>query len=70
MNAGKREDILGRIREALRVPAPRLHAGHGTAPAQSSQPDRGHGFRQCLPTQRVSLTCSKETASNSKPTFS
>jgi L-lactate dehydrogenase complex protein LldG len=33
MNSGKREDILGRIREALRVPAPRLHAGHSTAPA-------------------------------------
>ena len=33
MNSGKREDILGRIREALRVPAPRLHAGHGAAPA-------------------------------------
>jgi L-lactate dehydrogenase complex protein LldG len=33
MNFGKREDILGRIREALRVPAPRLHAGHGAVPA-------------------------------------
>jgi L-lactate dehydrogenase complex protein LldG len=33
MSSGKREDILGRIREALRVPAPRLHAGHGAAPA-------------------------------------
>jgi L-lactate dehydrogenase complex protein LldG len=33
MNSGKRENILGRIREALRVPAPRLHAGHGAAPA-------------------------------------
>jgi L-lactate dehydrogenase complex protein LldG len=33
MNSGQREDILGRIREALRVPAPRLHAGHGAAPA-------------------------------------
>jgi L-lactate dehydrogenase complex protein LldG len=33
MNPGKREDILGRIREALRVPAPRLHAGHGPVPA-------------------------------------
>jgi L-lactate dehydrogenase complex protein LldG len=33
MNSGKREEILGRIREALRVPAPRLHAGHGPAPA-------------------------------------
>jgi L-lactate dehydrogenase complex protein LldG len=33
MNSGKREDILGRIGEALRVPAPRLHAGHGAAPA-------------------------------------
>jgi len=33
MNSGKREDILGRIREALRVPAPRLHAEHGAAPA-------------------------------------
>jgi L-lactate dehydrogenase complex protein LldG len=30
MNSGKREEILGRIREALQVPAPRLH---GAAPA-------------------------------------
>jgi L-lactate dehydrogenase complex protein LldG len=35
MNSGKREDILGRIREALRVPAPRSHAGHDGAPAPS-----------------------------------
>lgn len=35
MNSGQREAILGRIREALRVPAPRLHAGHDTAPAPS-----------------------------------
>ena len=27
MNSGKREDILGRIREALRIPAPRLRDG-------------------------------------------
>jgi hypothetical protein len=27
MSSGKREDNLGRICEALRVPAPRLHAG-------------------------------------------
>ena len=32
MNSGRREDILGRIREALRVPAPRSHAGHDGAP--------------------------------------
>jgi L-lactate dehydrogenase complex protein LldG len=30
MNSGKREEILGRIREALRAPAPRPHAGHDT----------------------------------------
>jgi L-lactate dehydrogenase complex protein LldG len=33
MNSGKREEILGRIREGLRVPAPRPHDGHGAAPA-------------------------------------
>jgi L-lactate dehydrogenase complex protein LldG len=32
MNSGKREEILGRIREALRVPAPR-HAGQDAVPA-------------------------------------
>jgi L-lactate dehydrogenase complex protein LldG len=36
MNLGKRDEILGRIREALRVPAPRLHAGHDAAPAPLS----------------------------------
>lgn len=35
MNSGKRKDILGRIGEALRVPAPRPHDGHGAAPAPS-----------------------------------
>jgi L-lactate dehydrogenase complex protein LldG len=35
MNPGKREDLLGRIREALRVSAPRQHSGHGAAPAPS-----------------------------------
>ena len=35
MNSGKRGDILGRIREALRVPAPRRHAEHDAAPAPS-----------------------------------
>jgi L-lactate dehydrogenase complex protein LldG len=39
MNSGQREDILGRIREALRVPAPRPHAGHNVAPAPSSPPE-------------------------------
>lgn len=29
MNSGKREDILGRIREGLRVPVPRPHDEHG-----------------------------------------
>jgi L-lactate dehydrogenase complex protein LldG len=40
MNSGKREDILGRIREALRVPAPRAHDGHdgGAAPSGRVQP--------------------------------
>jgi L-lactate dehydrogenase complex protein LldG len=33
MNPGQRQDILGRIREALRVPAPRLHAADDAAPA-------------------------------------
>ena len=33
MNAGKREDILGRVREALRIPSRRQHAGHDAAPA-------------------------------------
>jgi L-lactate dehydrogenase complex protein LldG len=32
MNSGKRENILGRVREALRVPARRQHAGHDGAP--------------------------------------
>jgi L-lactate dehydrogenase complex protein LldG len=36
MNSGKREDILGRIREALRIPAPRPHAAHDAAPAPPS----------------------------------
>jgi L-lactate dehydrogenase complex protein LldG len=36
MNSGKREDVLGRIREALRVPAPRQHAEHDAAPPPSS----------------------------------
>jgi L-lactate dehydrogenase complex protein LldG len=36
MNFGQREGILGRIREALRVPAPRLHASHDVAPAPSA----------------------------------
>jgi L-lactate dehydrogenase complex protein LldG len=35
MNSSQREDILGRIREALRVPAPHLHAGDDAAPAPS-----------------------------------
>ncbi len=35
MNSGKREDILGRIREGLRTPAPRQHAGHDAVPAPS-----------------------------------
>jgi L-lactate dehydrogenase complex protein LldG len=40
MNAGRREDILGRIREALRVAAPRPHHGHGVAlsPEAKGQP--------------------------------
>jgi len=33
LTSGKRADILGRIREALRAPAPRPHAGHATAAA-------------------------------------
>jgi hypothetical protein len=32
MNSGKREAILGRIREALRVPASGPHAGHDGVP--------------------------------------
>jgi L-lactate dehydrogenase complex protein LldG len=35
MNPGQRADILGRIREALRVPAPHLHAGDDAAPTPS-----------------------------------
>jgi L-lactate dehydrogenase complex protein LldG len=38
MNPDQRQDILGRIREALRVPAPRLHAADDAAPASSSGP--------------------------------
>jgi hypothetical protein len=41
MNLGKRDDILGRIREALRIPAPRPHDGkhEGAAvPASQVQP--------------------------------
>src|SRR5690349_13156578 len=38
MNLGKREEILGRIREALRAPAPRPHEdGHG--PVGAAMPD-------------------------------
>lgn len=33
MNSGRREDILGRIREALRVPASPSHAGQDGTPA-------------------------------------
>jgi L-lactate dehydrogenase complex protein LldG len=36
MNLGKREDILGRIREALRVPSPRPHPGSDAVPAPSA----------------------------------
>jgi L-lactate dehydrogenase complex protein LldG len=32
MNPGKREEILGRIREGLRVPAPRPEDGHDSVP--------------------------------------
>jgi L-lactate dehydrogenase complex protein LldG len=35
MSSGQREEILGRIREALRVPAPRQHAGHEAASVAS-----------------------------------
>jgi L-lactate dehydrogenase complex protein LldG len=35
MNSGKRKEILGRIREGLRVPAPRPHNGPDGAPAPS-----------------------------------
>ena len=35
MNSGKREDILGRIREALRIPAPRAHNGTRAGAAES-----------------------------------
>ncbi len=35
MNSGKREDILGRIREGLRTPAPRQHVGHDAVLAPS-----------------------------------
>ena len=35
MTPGQREDILGRIREALRVPAPHVHAGGDAAPSGS-----------------------------------
>ena len=41
MNPGRRDDILGRIREALRRPAPRAHNGKyagGAAPASQVQP--------------------------------
>jgi L-lactate dehydrogenase complex protein LldG len=37
MNSGKREEILGRIREALRAPAPRPHDGHDGAAAASGR---------------------------------
>jgi L-lactate dehydrogenase complex protein LldG len=37
MTSGKREDILGRIREALRVPGPRPHDGHDGAAAPSGR---------------------------------
>jgi len=44
---GKRDEILGRIREALRVPAPRDQSGHssGKYPA----PDRSKTVRELLP---------------------
>lgn len=38
MSSGKREEILGRIREALRIPAPRAHDGkHAGAGVPASQ---------------------------------
>jgi L-lactate dehydrogenase complex protein LldG len=37
MNAGKREEILGRIREALRIAAPRRYNGHGPAGSRAPQ---------------------------------
>jgi L-lactate dehydrogenase complex protein LldG len=37
MNAGKREEILGRIREALRIAAPRRYQGHGRSDSQTPQ---------------------------------
>jgi L-lactate dehydrogenase complex protein LldG len=37
MNAGKREEILGRVREALRIAAPRRYNGHDHAGSQAPQ---------------------------------
>ncbi|MGV3531539.1 MAG: LutC/YkgG family protein [Chthoniobacteraceae bacterium] len=47
MSAGSREEVLGRIREALRVPAPRLHERAPIAPAQAKTTTE---FRQWMPT--------------------
>ena len=46
MSAGSREEVLGRIREALRVPAPRLHERAAIAPPQAKTTAE---FRQWMP---------------------
>jgi L-lactate dehydrogenase complex protein LldG len=48
MKVGKREEILGRIREALRVPAPRPHGGPGGSDASHLQ-QTGQTPREWLP---------------------
>jgi L-lactate dehydrogenase complex protein LldG len=48
MNPGKREEILGRVREALRVPAPRPHGAHD-APSESAGPVQQRAWLPAVP---------------------
>ena len=52
-----RETVFARIREALRRPAPRRHAGHGAAdhPAVDAPPPASDAFRAWLPAVGASL---------------
>ena len=49
MNLGKREDILGRIREALRVPAPRPHDGHDGVSVPADQVQQSRAWLPAVP---------------------
>jgi L-lactate dehydrogenase complex protein LldG len=49
MNLGKREAILGRIREALRVPAPRPHDGHDGVSVPADQVQQSRAWLPAVP---------------------